>query len=174
MELTRQAALHAPRLLHPPCVYHSTTTSPAHALECLALTCTYECMTTASFMCAVSLFTQWRHEYGDLEAMYVGPLGGLDRTSRCDHCNAPLFRDECGTKCCVGRFVGEDGKPAAEWYGPMINYPFIARPSGEYGKLWYGNNENSKHFLANTRLYNCRYAFSSLQVHGILALYAYS
>lgn len=47
-------------------------------------------------------------------------------------------------------------------YGPFCTYPYIPRPAGEYGALWYGTDERATHFLSNTRVYNCRYAFSSL------------
>ena len=32
-----------------------------------------------------------------------------------------------------------------------------------YGALWYGDDEHAKYFRANTRLFNSRYAFSSLE-----------
>ena len=43
----------------------------------------------------------------------------------------------------------------------------VARPAGEYGTLWYGNDESAKHFLSHTRVYNCAYAFSSLHATRI-------
>ena len=88
---------------------------------------------------------------------FVGPLGGLQGEHSCAHCNAPLFLNETRTKCCVGA-LGSGAAATAEWYGPFCSYPYIPQPEGEYRALWYGTDERSKHFLANTRLYNCRYA----------------
>ena len=52
-------------------------------------------------------------------------------------------------------------------YGPFCSYPHVPRPAGEYGTLWYGNDESAKHFLSHTRVYNCAYAFSSLHATRI-------
>ena len=52
-------------------------------------------------------------------------------------------------------------------YGPFCSYPYVPRPKGEYGALWYGNDERAKHFLSHTRIYNCAYAFSLLHATRI-------
>ena len=106
----------------------------------------------------------WRITHGDL---FVGPLGGLHGEHRCDHCNVLLFRDETRTKCCVGHRDSPQHGKEADWYGPFCSFPFIPQPDGEYRELWYGDDECSKHFLASTRMYNCAYAYSSLQAQAV-------
>ena len=114
----------------------------------------------------------WRLVHMDLR---VGPLGGFksaavhpgEAIAACAGCRAPLFLHETRTKCCAIA-----GASRASWCGPFCSFPYIPRPTAEavhkeipreYGALWYGDGELSKYFLTNTRLFNSRYAFSSLQ-----------
>lgn len=101
----------------------------------------------------------WCVWHGDLR---IGPLGGYGGDCRCVSCNAPLFDDETDTKCCLFRKGDRAG-----WYGPFCTYPYIPRPDGQYSALWYEDTDDAKYFRANTRLYNSRYAFSSLQAHRV-------
>ena len=115
----------------------------------------------------------WRLVHMDLR---VGPLGGFKSTAKypgeanaaCVGCRAPLFLGETRTKCCSIY----DARGRAAWCGPFCSFPCIPRPTAEavnkqipreFGALWYGDDGLSKHFLANTRLFSSRYAFSSLQ-----------
>ena len=114
----------------------------------------------------------WRLVHMDLR---VGPLGGFrsaavhpdEASAACAGCRAPLFIGETRTKCC---FIG--GASRSGWCGPFCSFPYIPRPTAEavnkhisrkYGSLWYGDDEVSKYFRANTRLFNSRYVFSSLR-----------
>ena len=62
----------------------------------------------------------------------------------------------------------------AGWYGPFCSYPFIPRAGhvakqsvDDYSDLWDSQSEEGQFFRANTRLYNSRYAFSSLQAEQV-------
>ena len=106
---------------------------------------------------SIDKLREWQIKNGDLA---VGPLGGLNGRCHCAACRAPLFSREANTKCCLGRL-----REGAEWYGPFCTYPYVQRPTGEYGSLWYNDTDaDAKYFRGNTRLLNCRYAYSSLQV----------
>ena len=113
----------------------------------------------------------WRLVHMDLR---VGTLGGFgaaavhpgEASASCKGCRAPLFLGETRTKCCSIYDVRGSGRAA--WCGPFCSFPYIPRPtaeaahpqiSREYSALWYGDDELSKYFRANTRLFNSRYAF---------------
>lgn len=46
-------------------------------------------------------------------------------------------------------------------------YPFISKPTGEYGELWYGSSPEANYFRRETRLFNCRYAYASLEASEV-------
>ena len=117
----------------------------------------------------------WRLVHMDLR---IGLLGGFraaavhlgEASASCKGCRAPLFLGETRTKCCT--FYDARRGDRAGWCGPFCSFPCIPRPTAEaenkeisceYGALWYGHDELSKYFRANTRLFNSRYAFSSLE-----------
>ena len=91
----------------------------------IATSSNYDCLTPPLFHPYLGptyseRLTKWRIEHADLA---VGPLGGLAGDERCDVCNAPLFRDERNTKCCLGRF--KNTQDQAEWYGPFCSFPNV-------------------------------------------------
>ena len=45
--------------------------------------------------------------------------------------------------------------------------PHIPKPTGAYGQLWYGTDQDAKYFLNEARPINCQYSFTSMDASHV-------
>lgn len=90
-------------------------------------------------------------DYSSHPSVLIGPMNVV-----CEHCSALKFAGETPGLCCL------NGK---------VKLPFLTPPPEPLHSLLCGETPESKHFLANTRKYNCCFQMTSfgadiIEEHG--------